>query len=279
MYVLTADFQKSDAAEVFTHSLKETGFGVLKNHPIDYQLVKEVYAEWENFFNSPEKNNYLYDKENHDGLFPMNVSEIAKGYNIKDIKEYYHFYLKGRCPSSLSGKTIQLFNELSALAGTLLGWIEEHTSEEIRKKFSMKLSDMIKDSPWTLLRILHYPPLTGHEEEGAVRAAAHEDIDLLTVLPAATATGLQVKDAKGNWHNIDTDPGFIVVNTGDMLQECTQHYYKSTTHRVVNPSGEEAKKSRYSMPLFLHPRDEVILSEKHTRRSYWVERMKELGVY
>lgn len=280
MYVLTADFQKPDAAEIFTRSLKETGFGVIKNHPIDYQLVKEVYAEWESFFNlsEAEKNKYLFDKKDQDGFFPKNISETAKGYSVKDIKEFYHFYPWGRRPSVISPKTLQLYKEMSALAGTLLGWVEAHTPENIRKNFSMPLSEMIKDAPRTLLRILHYPPLEGTEEEGAVRAAAHEDINLITLLPAATATGLQVKDVQGNWHDVECEPGTVVINTGDMLQECTEHYYKATTHQVINPSGEAAKTSRFSMPLFLHPWDTVKLSERHTAGSYWIERLKELGV-
>ncbi|MDX2164667.1 MAG: 2-oxoglutarate and iron-dependent oxygenase domain-containing protein, partial [Gammaproteobacteria bacterium] len=212
MYVLTADFEKPDAAEIFTRSLKETGFGVLKNHPVNYQLVKDVFNAWEDFFTLPdtEKNKFLFDKEIHDGFFPMNVSEIAKGNSVKDIKEYYHFYPWGRCPESLREKSLQLFNEMTQLAMTLLGWVEQHTPEDIRKTFSMPLSQMIKDAPRTLLRILHYPPLKGTEEKGAIRAADHEDINLLTLLPAATATGLQVKDVNNHWHEVESDPGTLV---------------------------------------------------------------------
>lgn len=278
MYVLTADFEKSNASEVFTQSLVETGFGVVKNHPVNHQLVSDVFSGWEEFFNSTDKNNYLYKKETHEGFFPISISEVAKGYSVKDIKEYFHFYPWGRCPEFLRPKTLQLFNEMSDFAGTLLNWVEKHTPENIRKAFSIPLSDMIKDAPRTLLRILHYPPLSGREEEGAERAAAHEDINLITLLPAATAMGLQVKDKQGNWHEVESDPGTIVVNVGDSLQECTQHYYQSTTHRVLNPTGEAAKKSRFSMPLFLHARQEVKLSERYTAGSYWLERMRELGV-
>lgn len=112
-----------------------------------------------------------------------------------------------------------------------------------------------------------------------MRAAAHEDICLLTVLPAATATGLQVKDTQGQWHDVVSDPGTMVVNVGDMLQLASRHYYRSTTHRVVNPQGEDAKKSRLSMPLFLHARNEIQLTPEITVKDYWIERLKELGVY
>ena len=111
-----------------------------------------------------------------------------------------------------------------------------------------------------------------------MRAAAHGDINMLTLLPAATAGGLQVKDAQGNWLDVPIKPNWIIVNVADMLQECTGYYYKSTTHRVLNPTGEAAKKSRLSMPLFLHPRDDVQLSARHTGKSYRAERYKELGL-
>lgn len=280
MYVLTADLSKPDARDVFVRSLRETGFGVLKNHSIDYELVKEVFSEWQNFFASQNKMDYLYDREKHDGFFPQHVSETAKGASIKDIKEFYHYYPWAlRCPPEISEKTKKLFNEMNALASTLLTWIEELTPEEVKANFEVPLSSMIEDSPKTLLRVLHYPPFQGTEEEGAVRAAAHEDICLLTVLPAATATGLQVKDLDGQWHDVVSDPGTMVVNVGDMLQMASRHYYPSTTHRVVNPTGEEAKKPRLSMPLFLHARNEIRLSPEYTVKEYWLERLKELGVY
>lgn len=278
MYVLTADYSKSDASEIFVKSLRETGFGVLKNHPVDFSLIQAVYKEWTDFFASEDKQKYLYHKETQDGFFPQHIAETAKGNDIRDIKEFYHFYPWGQKPEGLSANTLRLYNEMSHLAGTLLQWIEKHTPSEVRAQFSMPLSEMIKDSPLTLMRILHYPPLTGHEAPGAVRAAAHEDIDLITLLVAATETGLQVKDASGNWHTVESDPGSIVINAGDMLQMCSNHYYKSTTHRVINPSGEAAKKSRLSIPLFLHPRSEVRLSNEHTAKTYLWERLKELGV-
>jgi isopenicillin N synthase-like dioxygenase len=164
------------------------------------------------------------------------------------------------------------------MASTLLQWVDENSSAEVRGKFSMPLPEMIKDSQNTMFRLIHYPPLTGDEPVGALRAAAHEDINLLTLLPAATASGLQVKNVQGNWLDVPINPNWIIVNAGDMLQECSGHYYKSTSHRVLNPTGEGAKKSRLSMPLFLHPRDEVVLSNQHTRLSYFQERMKELGL-
>jgi isopenicillin N synthase-like dioxygenase len=278
MRVLTVDYHNKDASEVFTQSLINTGFAVVKNHPLDFNLVRDVYKEWQKFFASSEKNKYLYDPEKQDGYFPTSTSEVAKGYTIKDLKEFYHIYPWGRYPTEISQKTRELYHELSQMAAILLQWVDENTPREVREKFSMPLSDMITDSSRTLLRIIHYPPLRGDEESGAVRAAAHEDINLITLLPASTAPGLQVKDVNNNWHDVPCDPESIVVNAGDMLQMCSDYYYRSTTHRVMNPIGEAMKESRLSMPLFLHPRDEVRLSPVHTAKSYLFERLKELGL-
>ena len=137
---------------------------------------------------------------------------------------------------------------------------------------------MIENSNQTLLRAIHYPPLAGNEKEGEVRAGAHEDINLITLLPAATAPGLEVLDLNGKWRSVSCDPGTIAVNSGDMLKEASGEYYPSTTHRVVNPKGSLATTSRYSIPLFLHPRPEVRLSQRHTADSYLNQRLKELGL-
>ena len=112
-----------------------------------------------------------------------------------------------------------------------------------------------------------------------MRAAPHEDINLITLLPAATAPGLEVMDVHNKWHSVTCDPGNIVVNVGDMLQMCTQYYYKSTTHRVVNPPADKEHASRYSMPLFLHPREEVHLSTEYTAIEYLNERLRQIGIY
>jgi isopenicillin N synthase-like dioxygenase len=152
----------------------------------------------------------------------------------------------------------------------------------VRKHYSMPLPDMIAGCDQTLLRVLHYPPLRGDEPPGSERAAAHGDINLLTILPAATEPGLQVLgkelDAQGQrqWFDVPCDFGLLIVNIGDMLEEASGHYYPSTTHRVLNPAGEGRFKSRVSLPLFLHPRREVRLSERYTVGSYFEERMQEL---
>ncbi|HEY7513776.1 MAG TPA: 2OG-Fe(II) oxygenase family protein, partial [Vicinamibacteria bacterium] len=205
-------------------------------------------------------------------------SENAKGRTQKDLKEFFHVYPKTRLPAELSDRTRRLYGALSDLAGELLGLAEDHTPEDVRRRFSMPLGRMIEGSSQTLLRVLHYPPLAGSEEEGAVRAAAHEDINLITLLVAATEPGLQVLDSENRWREVVADPGSIVVNSGDMLQMASGGHFRSTTHRVVNPTGEGARRSRLSMPLFLHPRPEVRLSDTHTAGSYLEERLREIGL-
>lgn len=275
--VLKVDFASKDAPEMFTRSLKGTGFGVLYNHPVDQQLINDVYKEWEAFFASDYKNNYLFSRETQAGLFPLNVAETAKGYSTKDIKEFFHYYPWGIFPKELSDKTRTLYEQLNVLAVTLLQWVEKYTPPEISRKLSMPLSKMIENSHLTLLRILHYPPLKGDEAEGAVRAAAHGDINLLTVLVGATTSGLQVKDVHGNWHDVPCDKNSIAVNIGDMLEMCTEGAYKSTLHRVINPLGSD-NVSRLSMPLFLHPHSDVPLSAQYTAGAFHKERLIELGV-
>ncbi|MGI2145660.1 isopenicillin N synthase family dioxygenase [Shewanella frigidimarina] len=278
MKLNTIDYLAPDSAERFVESLRETGFGVLSNHPIQKQLVEDIYIEWYNFFQSEQKHDFLFKSETHDGFFPASISETAKGNNVKDIKEYYHVYPWGRIPDSLRANILAYYEHANTLAAELLSWIEKCTPADVAEKYSIPLPDMIAQSQQTLLRILHYPPMKGDEEMGAIRAAAHEDINLITILPAANEPGLQVKTKTGEWIDVPSDFGSIIINIGDMLQEASGGYFPSTSHRVINPEGTDKTKSRISLPLFLHPNPEVVLSERYTADSYLQERLRELGV-
>lgn len=278
MSLVAIDFTAPNAAEAFVRSLHETGFGVLKNHPLDQSKVTRIYQSWQAFFDGNEKHQYLYDKTKQDGFFPSSVSEVAKGFKKKDIKEYFHFYPWGQCPAELRPLLAAYYEEAIELAATLLSWVEEYSPVDVSQHYSQPLSHMIRNSQQTLLRVLHYPPLLGNEEPDAIRAAAHEDINLLTLLPASNEPGLQVKAKDGSWMEVPCDFGHLIVNIGDMLQEASSGYFPSTTHRVVNPAGADMSKSRISLPLFLHPRPDVVLSERYTADSYLKERLRELGV-
>ncbi|HSD28915.1 MAG TPA: 2OG-Fe(II) oxygenase family protein [Vicinamibacteria bacterium] len=277
MDVLNVRYGAEDTGTRLARSLRETGFAVVTGHPVSKDLMERAYAEWERFFASPEKHAFTFDVKRQDGYFPFR-SENAKGHPQKDLKEFFHVYPGTVLPGWMSDATRWLYGALSALAGELLALVEDHTPEAVRTGLSMPLRKMVDGSPQTLFRILLYPPLSGREEEGAVRAAAHEDINLITLLVAATAPGLQVLDTRGRWRDVPADAGSIVVNAGDMLQMATGGHYRSTTHRVVNPVGEEARRPRLSMPLFLHPWPEVRLSATHTAGEYLEERLREIGL-
>ncbi len=278
MKLETIDYRAADAAERFVESLRSTGFGVLRNHPISQQLVQDIYRDWQEFFNSEEKQAFMFKPETQDGFFPASISETAKGHTVKDIKEYFHVYPWGRIPEQLQDNILTYYQEANALAAELLDWVEAHSPAEVAANYRTALSQMIANSHKTLLRVLHYPPMTGDETPGAIRAAAHEDINLLTVLPAANEPGLQVKSLDGEWLDVPSDFGNLIINIGDMLQEASAGYFPSTTHRVINPEGADMSKSRISLPLFLHPRPDVVLSERYTADSYLMERLRELGV-
>ncbi|MCY7308882.1 MAG: isopenicillin N synthase family oxygenase [Rhodoferax sp.] len=271
------DYRHPDAGRDFCASLAATGFGVLSNHPLDRSLVDGIYREWLDFFGTDAKHSYGYDPVKLDGYFSPKVSETAKGETKRDLKEFFHIYPWGRYPAEVSDAAYRYYREGSHLAAELLRWVELFSPPHIRARYSLPLPDMIEGCQETLLRVLHYPPLTGTEEPGAVRAAAHGDINLLTILPAATEPGLQVLGKDQLWHDVPCDFGLLIVNIGDMLQEASGHFYPSTVHRVLNPQGEAACKSRVSLPLFLHPRREIVLSDRYTVGSYFEERMRELS--
>lgn len=271
------DYTSPYAAQDFTNSLHETGFGVLKNYPISINLLEKVLNDWRAFFQTDDKFNYVYDADRFDGYFSSQVSETAKGSKSKDLKEFFHVYPWGKIPEYLRSDILDYYAQSCALAAELLLWVERHTPVEISAHYSQSLSSMIEGSEQTLLRVLHYPPLDG-EQINSVRAAAHADINLLTLLPSAKEPGLQVKTHSGDWFDVPCDSGLLIVNIGDMLQEASRGYYPSTMHRVVNPEGLENNFSRLSLPLFLHPKSEVVLSEKYTAQQYLNERLRELGM-
>ncbi|MUH50713.1 MAG: isopenicillin N synthase family oxygenase, partial [Actinobacteria bacterium] len=240
MQVDVVDFHAAGAAQAFTRSLRETGFAVLVNHPLSATMVQGIYDEWLAFFESDTKFAYRYDDDHQDGYFGPDVSETAKGNTVKDIKEFFHVYPWGRYPDTVSAAALRYGEQATELAKTLLGWVETNTPDAVSALFSRPLNRMLDGSRRTLLRVLRYPPLRGDEPTGAVRAAAHEDINLLTVLPASNEPGLQVRDVDGMWHDVPCDYGSLAINCGDMLQLASGGFYPSTTHRVMNPTGASA---------------------------------------
>ena len=278
MKIQSVDCQSASAAQDFARSLRDTGFAVLVNHGIDASRIEQIYESWADFFARSESEKAEYVQEGQRGFFPY-LSENAKGSTQKDLKEFYQVYPDASVPEAQESVTRQTYAELAQLGGQLLGWLEDELPSELKQSLSMPLPNMAADSPKTMFRILHYPPVdTEYARAGAIRAAAHEDINLITLLLAGSAPGLQAQDTQGNWHDVSCDPGMIAVNAGDMLQMATQGYFPSTTHRVVNPEGAAAGQSRYSMPIFIHPHSDVELKPGTTADDYLNERLREIGL-
>ena len=274
--IQTVSYTDPDAPAAFTRSLRETGFAVLTDHPIAPERIESAYTSWGGFFNSDLKHDWLVDPERQDGYFPFK-SENAKGAKAKDLKEFYHVYADGRVPHNLEDETRALYDDLTGIGATLLGWIQDNAPDEVKARFSEPLPEMLRGSKQNLLRILHYPPVDAPPEPGAVRAAAHGDINLITVLLAGSAPGLEARDAQGRWHAVPCDPGMIAINCGDMLEMASGGYFPSTVHRVVNPETAEGG-ARFSMPMFLHPRPEVVLKAGTTADDFLQERLREIGL-
>jgi len=276
MQVGVVDYHAPDAPEAFTRSLHETGFAVLVHHPLPQSLVQQVYDEWLAFFETDAKHAYRFDADGQHGYFAPDVSETAKGHTVRDLKEFFHVYPWGKYPAEVSDAALRYAEQAKEVAQTLLGWVEANTPADVAARFSRPLTEMMRGSTRTLLRVLRYPPLRGDEPADAVRAASHEDINLLTLLPASNEPGLQVRDTAGTWHDVPTDFGSLVVNCGDMLSLASGGYYPSTSHRVMNPVGEAATRSRLSLPLFLHPADDVELAPGRSAFEFLQERIREL---
>ena len=280
MNVQTVDFQSDSAGKQFAQSLHDSGFVVLKNHPVSQQKLDRLYHAWFEFFQNNEKQDYLYDPEDkngtQEGYFPLKVSETAVGASSKDLKEFFHVVPGAPLPSALEQDILEYREEILQLGSTLLGWIQNNAPLEIHTGFSEPLSTVLCPTA-SLLRVLHYPPLSGEETAGAVRAAPHEDINLITILPVSHQPGLQVKTLRGEWLNLETSTGELIVNIGDMLEKASDGYFPSTTHQVINPVDAEENISRISIPFFLTPHLEFVLSDSYTAGSYLDERLKLLN--
>lgn len=271
--ILAIGLDEVDAPAKFAKSFRETGFAIIKDHNISSDEIDRMYGVWTDFFASDEGPNFAVKPGESAGYFGYK-SENAKGSANKDLKEFFHAYQNKTLPNITEKETREFQQKLIKMGSTLLGWLDQESEGHV--SFSEPLENMIDGSDMNLLRIIHYPPLPDNVEPGEVRAAAHEDINLITLLVTGTEPGLQAKDVNGNWHDVPCKPGYITVNSGDMLSMASKGHYPSTPHRVVNPPKQE-NRSRYSMPLFVHPRPDVLL-DKLTAGEFLDERLKEIGL-
>ncbi|GMG81161.1 2OG-Fe(II) oxygenase family protein [Paralimibaculum aggregatum] len=274
--IATVSYRDPGAPAKFARSLHETGFAVLTDHPIAPERIQATYDAWGRFFASEEKHAFTRAPGGAAGFFPFR-SENAKDSAVKDLKEFYHVYADGPVPPALEAGTRALHADLVAVGATLLGWLQDESPAEVTARLSEPLTDMLAGSGQNLLRILHYPAVKTPPEPGAVRAAAHGDINLLTCLLAGSAPGLEARDTAGTWHRVPCDPGMMAINAGDMLEMATGGHYPATVHRVVNPA-EGDRSARFSMPMFLHPRPEVVLKPGTTAEDFLTERLREIGL-
>lgn len=263
------DFQSKHFAEDFFATLNQVGFAILKNHPINPNLVKDVFNQWAEFFNTPQKHEYEYNKKTLDGYFPFGL-ENPRLNKLPDLKEFFYYYPWGKCPENLRKITHQFYTELFQLGDTLLQHINHYLPVEIVNKLSMPLHQMIKNTPRAVLRILHYPPISNFNSiitSETVRAIEHEDLTLLSII-VPQGNGLQLKDVDGNWHEIENSIEELIINIGELLGICTQGYLTPTTHRVLVNSPKDAQYSRYANAFFLNPNDDVLLDDNKTAFSF-----------
>tara|TARA_B100000214_G_scaffold373587_1_gene354227 strand:- start:894 stop:1847 length:954 start_codon:yes stop_codon:yes gene_type:complete len=250
---------------------EEIGFVAVKNHGLSDALCAELYAQVKGFFTLSKEEKEAYEIEGLAGQrgYVSFGKEHAKNKNEGDLKEFWHFGqtvedndpIKEEYPDNVQVNELPEFNAVGREVYQKL----EATGREMLRAIALHLNldenyfDAKIHNGNSILRPIHYPPIT-HEPKDAVRAAEHEDINLITLLMGASADGLQVLNKSGEWISVTALPDQIVVNVGDMLQRLTNNKLKSTTHRVVNPPREKWGTSRYSIPFFLHPRSEVSLN-------------------
>ena len=304
-----ADFVSDDPArkqkfvDEIGKAYEEIGFLALKNHFLSDDLVEELYKEVKAFFNLPVETKQQYEIEGLAGQrgYISFGKEHAKGKKEGDLKEFWHFgqepaedaNLKEEYPENVQVKELKDFNHVGMEAYRML----EKTGIYVLRALALYIGleetyfDHWASNGNSILRPIHYPPIT-EEPKGAVRAGAHGDINLITLLMGASTGGLQVLRKDGEW--IDAVPGEdeLVINVGDMLSRHTNNRLKSTIHQVINPPKELWGTSRYSVPFFMHPVSDMPLDvlencidDEHpklyddiTSGEFLYERLIELGL-
>ena len=286
--------------ETFCSGLGEFGFTVVEGHGIDPELIRRAYAHFETFFALREES-----KRECSGVaggqrgFTAFGIEHAKDQSQPDLKEFFHVGQEGVAGSEIPANiwprqlpdlrtdVLLLFRALEKCSIQLLEILAEGLGLP-REVFAS-----MAGGGNSVLRAVHYPPVAESEHPGCLRAAAHEDINLITLLCEATEAGLEICPPGGDssWLSVDVAPGQIVVDSGDMLSRLTNDVIPATTHRVVNPVGP-ANVARYSLPFFAHPRSECDLTvlpafvtderpcryAPITAAGYLAERLREIGL-
>lgn len=295
--------KKQNFVNAIGKAYEDIGFVALKGHFLDDNLVENLYSEIKNFFSLPLETKQNYEIEGIGGQrgYVSFGKESAKGKKEGDLKEFWHFgqYVnsddkkKYDYPDNVIVDELPRFNEIGKQAYKML----EKTAKYVLRALALYLGleetyfDNYIRNGNSILRPIHYPPIT-QEPDNAVRAAAHGDINLITLLMGAQGKGLQVQNRNGEWIDAIAQPNELMINVGDMLSRHTNNKLKSTIHRVVNPPRELWNTSRYSIPFFMHPISEMKLNvlnecinEKYPKQfeditagEFLTERLIELGL-
>ena len=285
------------------NAYENIGFVALKGHFLGEQLVDDLYDEIKKFFELPLDTKQKYEIPGIGGQrgYVSFGKESAKGKKEGDLKEFWHFgqyvednpKLEEQYPDNVIVEELAKFNEVGKQTYKML----EKTAKYVLRALALHLGleetyfDQYIKNGNSILRPIHYPPIK-EEPKGAVRAAAHGDINLITLLMGAHGKGLQVQNHEGEWIDAIAQPDELMINVGDMLSRHSNNKLKSTIHRVVNPPKELWGTSRYSIPFFMHPISEMKLDvldncvdennpkqfEDITAGEFLNERLRELGL-
>ena len=263
--------RKAEFIQLIGKAFQEIGFCAVKGHLLSDDLVERLYKQIKLFFDLPDEVKTKYEFPEYSGQrgYVSFGKESAKGSKHGDLKEYWHFgqYIeeeeKGNYNyfPNINVDELPEFNKVGKEVYTSL----ENTAKHILRALALYLNieenyfDQYIKNGNSILRPIHYPPILDDPKE-AVRASAHGDINLITLLMGANGKGLQVQHSNGEWIDAMAGKDELMINIGDMLSRHTNNLLKSTVHRVVNPDRELLKKSRYSIPFFMHPVSEMKLN-------------------
>ena len=302
-FLSTNDEIKNEFVQSVGTAFQEIGFCAVKGHFLSDDLVERLYEQIKLFFELPTEVKRKYEFPQYSGQrgYVSFGKESAKGSKHGDLKEYWHFgqYIDeadkdkyGYFPN-IHVEELAEFN----IVGKEVYQTLEKTAKYVLRALALYLNidekyfdDYINNGN-SILRPIHYPPILEDPKE-AVRAAAHGDINLITLLMGAHGKGLQVKHSNGDWIDAMAEKDELMINIGDMLSRHTNNVLKSTVHRVINPDKELLKKSRYSIPFFMHPVSDMKLNvlescicedypksfEDITAGEFLNERLVELGL-
>jgi len=287
-------------------AFNQTGFVTITNHGLSKQLIDELYTQVKTLFALPDDVKQKYEIPGLAGQrgYTGKGKETAKGFKTPDLKEFWQIGqtvtdgdpIKDIYPDNVAVDELPSFNVTTLEVYKKLEEAGKHLLQAIAVYLNLPenyFDDKVHNGN-SILRTLHYFPITDPDSvpDDAVRAGAHEDINLITLLIGASADGLELLTREGTWFPVKAHGEDLVVNVGDMLQRLTNNKLKSTTHRVVNPPRELMKYSRFSVPFFLHPKSgmdltslESCIDADHpklytdiTAGEYLDERLREIGL-